>query len=92
MKIFGIGRKDSVISLTKKYDDKTLVLQAERALSNDPSIDNSTIAVACRNGVVTLTGNVRNRAEHRRAIGAIERAYERMNLKYDHIADMIIER
>lgn len=81
-----------MISLIKKFDDKTLVLQAERALANDPSIDNSTIAVSCRNGIVTLTGNVRNQAEHRRAIDAIERAYKRMNLKYDRVADMIAER
>jgi osmotically-inducible protein OsmY len=81
-----------VISLIKKYDDKVLVSQAERALANDPSIDNSTIAVSSRNGVVTLTGNVRNQAEHRRTLDLIERTYKRRNLKYDHVADMIVER
>ena len=81
-----------MISLIKKYDDKILVLQAERVLANDPSIDNSTIAVSSRNGVVTLTGNVRSQAEHRRVLDAIERAYKRMNLKYDRVADMIVDR
>ena len=81
-----------MISLIKKYDDKILVLQAERVLANDPSIDNSTIAVSSRNGVVTLTGNARSQAEHRRVLDAIERAYKRMNLKYDRVADMIVDR
>jgi osmotically-inducible protein OsmY len=83
---------ESVISLIKKYDDKALVLQAERALANDPSIDNSTIAVSSKNGVVTLTGNVRNEAEHRHALDVIKRAFERKNLKYDRVADMLARR
>lgn len=80
-----------MISLIKKYDDKVLVLQAERALANDPGIDNSTISVSSRNGVVTLAGNARNQVEHRRVVEVVQRAFSRMNLKYDRVADLIIE-
>jgi osmotically-inducible protein OsmY len=81
-----------MITLLKKYDDKNLARQAERALANDPSIDNSTIMVFSKNGVVTLQGSVRNQSEHRRALNVVQRAFERMNLKYDRLADMIGER
>jgi len=81
-----------MIALIKKYDDKTLVLQAERALANDPSIDNSTISVASRHGVITLTGNARTQVERRHAVDVIARAYKRLNLKYDRIDDKMSER
>lgn len=80
-----------MITLIKKYDDKNLARQAERALANDPSIDNSTIMVFSKNGIVTLEGSVRNRSEHQRVLNVVQRAFDRMNLKYDRVADMIVE-
>jgi osmotically-inducible protein OsmY len=80
-----------MITLTKKYNDKALTRQAERALANDPAIDNSTILVFSKHGILTLEGNVRNQTEHRRALDVVQRALNRMNLKYDSIANKIIE-
>lgn len=80
-----------MITLLKKYDDKNLARQAERALANDPSIDHSTLMVFSKNGIVTLEGSVRNHSEHQRALDVVQRAFERMNLKYDRLTDMIRE-
>ena len=81
-----------MVTLTKKYNDKLLVRQAERALSNDPGIDNSVISVDSSNGVVTLIGSARNHDEHLRAIEIVRRAYERLNQEYDHLEDRVVER
>lgn len=81
-----------MITLIKKYDDKMLVRQAERALTNEPGIDNSTISVFSKNGVVTLEGNVRNQSEHRRAIDVVRRAFERLDMKHDKIVDKLAQR
>jgi osmotically-inducible protein OsmY len=80
-----------MITLLKKYDDKLLAQQAERALANDPSIDNSRISVSSKNGIITLEGNIRNQSEHRRAVDIVQRSLKSMNMKYDRIADKIIE-
>jgi osmotically-inducible protein OsmY len=80
-----------MITLLKKYDDKLLAQQAERALSNDPSIDNSRISVSSKNGIITLEGKSRNQSEHRRAVDVVQRSLKSMNMKYDRIADKIIE-
>jgi len=80
-----------MITLLKKYDDKLLVQQAERALANDPSIDNSRISVSSKNGIITLEGKSRNQSEHRRAVDIVQRSLKSKNLKYDRIADKIIE-
>jgi len=81
-----------MISLIKKYDDKNLARQAERTLASDPGIDNSTITVYSKNGIVTLEGSVRNHSEHQRVLNAIQSAFNRMNLKYDRLVDKIVER
>lgn len=80
-----------MITLLKKYDDKLLAQQAERALANDPSIDNSRISVSSKNGIITLEGKSRNQSEHRRAVDIVQRSLKSMNMKYDRIADKIIE-
>lgn len=80
-----------MITLLKKYDDKLLAQQAERALANDPSINNSRISVSSKNGIITLEGNIRNQSEHRRAVDIVQRSLKSMNMKYDRIADKIIE-
>lgn len=80
-----------MITLLKKYDDKLLAQQAERALANDPSIDNSRISVSSKNGIITLEGKSRNQSEHRRAVDVVQRSLKSMNMKYDRIADKIIE-
>ena len=80
-----------MITLIKRYDDKNLARQAERTLASDPSIDNSAITVYSKNGIVTLEGQVRNRSEHQQVLNAVQRAFDRMNLKYDRVADMIVE-
>ena len=80
-----------MITLLKKYDDKLLVQQSERALANDPSIDNSRISVSSKNGIITLEGKSRNQSEHRRAVDIVQRSLKSKNLKYDRIADKIIE-
>jgi osmotically-inducible protein OsmY len=46
--------------LSKKYDDKLLVRQAQRILASDPSIDHSDISVNSHKGVVTFSGSVKN--------------------------------
>lgn len=80
-----------MITLLKKYDDKLLAQQAERALANDPSIDNSRISASSKNGIITLEGKSRNQSEHRRAVDVVQRSLKSMNMKYDRIADKIIE-
>ena len=80
-----------MITLLKKYDDKLLAQQAERALANDPSIDNSRISVSSKNGIITLEGKSRNQSEHRRAVDIVQRSLKSKNMKYDRIADKIFE-
>lgn len=81
-----------MITLTKKYDDKTLVSLAERALVGDPIIDHSVIEVQSNKGVVTVTGNVRSEREHQRAMTAVRRSIEHSGLKYVRIIDQVKER
>ena len=78
--------------LTKKYDDKMLVLQAERILAGDPSIDHSSISVNSQKGIVTVSGNVRNEFEHNHVLEAIRRGYGKFNLRYEQIADRLAVR
>ena len=80
-----------MITLIKKYDDKTLTNQAERALSNEPGIDHSTIDVTSKKGIVTLTGKVRNAGEHQRALNVVRRSFEKKNLTYVRIEDKLAE-
>jgi len=78
--------------LTKKYDDKLLVRQAERILASDPSIDHSSISVNSQKGVVTVSGNVRNEFEHNHVLEAIRRGYGKFDLQYGQITDRIMVR
>jgi hyperosmotically inducible protein len=49
-------------------DDATITARVKTALLNDPQIAATKIDVSTVNGVVTISGTVRNRAEEQRAI------------------------
>ncbi|KPK13286.1 MAG: hypothetical protein AMJ56_02605 [Anaerolineae bacterium SG8_19] len=78
--------------LSKKYDDKLLVRQAQRILASDPSIDHSDISVNSHKGVVTFSGSVKNEFEHHHILEAIRRGYEKFGLQYTQIVDAIVVR
>ena len=78
--------------LSKKYDDKLLVRQAERILVSDPKIDHSIISVNSHKGVVTISGSVKNDFEHHHILEAIRRGYEKFGLQYAQIVDATVVR
>jgi osmotically-inducible protein OsmY len=78
--------------LSKKYDDKLLVRQAERILVSDPKIDHSIISVNSHKGVVTISGSVKNEFEHNHILEAIRRGYEKIGLQYAQIIDATMVR
>lgn len=71
------------------YNDEQLVMEAERALAEDPAVDTAQIEIVSDKGIVTLSGRVSNDLNKRRAIDAVRRWYERNGLKYERIEDQI---
>ncbi len=78
--------------LTKKYDDKLLMRQAERILASDPSVDHSSISVKSHKGVVTISGSARNDFERHHVIEAIRRGYGKFGLQQAQIVDEMVVR
>jgi osmotically-inducible protein OsmY len=78
--------------LTKKYDDKLLMRQAERILASDPNVDHSSISVNSHKGVVTISGSVKNDFEQHHILEAIRRGYGKFGLQQAEIVDEIVVR
>ena len=72
-----------------KYKDEKLVVSAEHALIDEPTIDASFLTISSEKGVVTIGGKLKTALAKRHAVEAVERSFKRSNLKYDKIVDSI---
>ncbi len=74
----------------KKFKDEELIAAAENALSDEPTLNVSNLTVTSEKGIVTLGGQLSSTMAKRRAIEAVERAFQRKGLKYDKLIDDIM--
>jgi osmotically-inducible protein OsmY len=71
-----------------KYNDDQLANQSMTAIANDPLIsDSGRMVVTSKNGVVTISGSVRNQQEKERIEGVVRNALTTMGLKHEQIAN-----
>jgi len=72
----------------KKYNDDQLVNQAMSAVAHDPLIsDPGGLVVTSKNGVVTISGVVRDQQEKERIEGVVRNALTTMGLKHEQIVN-----
>lgn len=70
------------------YDDEKMLSSVRTAVLEDPMItDPSRITVDCKDGVVTLTGNVEKAIEKDHVEGTVRDALKYHGLKYERIAN-----
>lgn len=71
-----------------KYPDDQLARQATTAVTNDPLIsDPGSVVVTSKNGVVTISGTVRQQNEKERVEGLVRTAISTMGLKHEQIVN-----
>jgi osmotically-inducible protein OsmY len=71
-----------------KYNDDQLVNQSMTAIANDPLIsDSGRMVVNSKNGVVTISGTVRDQHEKERIEGVVRNALTTMGLKHEQIVN-----
>ncbi|MFN8468123.1 MAG: BON domain-containing protein [Caldilineaceae bacterium] len=71
-----------------KYPDDQLASQATTAVTHDPLIsDPGSVVVTSKNGVVTISGTVRQQNEKERIEGLVRNAISTMGLKYEQIVN-----
>jgi osmotically-inducible protein OsmY len=71
-----------------KYNDEQLVNQATAAIANDPLIsDPGGIVVTSKNGVLTISGVVRDQQEKERIEGVVHNALTTMGLKHERVVN-----
>jgi osmotically-inducible protein OsmY len=75
--------------LKRKYNDEVLVLQAERALRGDPTVNAATLDVSSKDGIVIVSGRVNSSLAQRHALETVRGAYHHAGLKYETIVDRI---
>jgi osmotically-inducible protein OsmY len=72
-----------------KYDDEKLAAHAEKALSEEPTVDLTHIIIDSNKGVVTLSGRLNSAFARRNALAAVEKMFALRSLKYARIVDEI---
>lgn len=71
-----------------KYPDDQLASQATTAVTHDPLItDPGSVVVTSKNGVVTISGTVRQPQERDRIEGLVRNAITTMGLKHEQIVN-----
>ena len=71
-----------------KYNDDQLVNQATSAIAHDPLIsDAGGLVVTSKNGVVKISGVVRDQQEKERIEGVVHNALTTMGLKHEQIVN-----
>jgi hypothetical protein len=72
------------------YEDDKLVLAAERAIAQDPVMNNpGGVGVASDEGVVMLSGTVNSEREKRHVESLIRSNLDNSKLKYAHIENRL---
>ena len=71
-----------------KYNDEQLVNQSMTAIAHDPLIsDPGALVVTSKNGVLTISGVVRDQQEKERIEGVVHNALTTMGLKHEQIVN-----
>ena len=60
-------------TIGEHLDDTTITTRVKTSMLNDPQVNGSTIDVDTHQGVVTLSGRVRDQAEHDQALALAKR-------------------
>lgn len=79
--------RTTMVKLLSKYKDDELVVRAERALGDDPTVDSSRLEVSSNKGAVVVRGKVSTTRARDHAINVMRRSFERAGLKYENIID-----
>ena len=72
-----------------KYRDEQLIVSAEQALLDEPTIDASYLTISSEKGIVIVGGKLKSTIAKRHAIEAVEHVFQRRKLKYSKIVDAI---
>jgi hypothetical protein len=75
----------------KKYKDDELVLTAEHALNDDPTIGISRLRIFSEKGVVTLRGEITNGVTKQHVEEVVHKGLERSGLKYQKVVDELVK-
>lgn len=75
---------------SSKFNDAQLVSQAETAIATDPMVsDLGSLVVTSKNGVITLSGLVKNPQEKDRIEGVVRNALTTRSMKHERIVNDI---